>query len=110
MQDHPTVAFTDRKLGTDLSGIQPHYLAHHKDTGNILFHRIKTDIKDLPKLIIRKREALLDQILPDLYSINNVSQTKPKVWFYEGIDGMREAFEDTLNAKEEILALETETL
>ncbi|EKE20283.1 MAG: transcriptional regulator, TrmB [uncultured bacterium] len=43
------------------------------------------------------------QFLPQLLSIYNIKE-KPKVKFYEGIEGMQEAFEDTLSAKKEILA------
>ncbi len=40
-------------------------------------------------------------LVPQLLSVYNTKE-KPKVRFYEGIDGVREAFEDTLTAKEEI--------
>jgi sugar-specific transcriptional regulator TrmB len=49
------------------------------------------------KTLIRKKESLVDQILPDLISINNVSEIKPKVWFFEGKTGILEAYEDILN-------------
>ncbi len=42
-------------------------------------------------------------LLPELLSVYNFKQ-KPKVKFYEGIEQVREAFLDTLNAKGEILA------
>jgi sugar-specific transcriptional regulator TrmB len=42
-------------------------------------------------------------LLPELLSVYNFKQ-KPKVKFYEGVEGLKEAFEDTLNAKGEILA------
>ena len=42
-------------------------------------------------------------LLPELLSVYNFKQ-KPKVKFYEGTEGIREAFEDSLKAKEEILA------
>ena len=51
------------------------------------------DLKEL----IRKKELLIDQILPDLLSINNVSEIKPKVWFYQGKERILEAYEDILN-------------
>ncbi len=49
------------------------------------------------KTLIRKKELLLDQILPDLLAMNNISEVKPKVWFYEGKKGILEAYEDILN-------------
>ncbi len=42
-------------------------------------------------------------LLPELLSVYNVKE-KPKVRFYEGADRLKEAFEDTLTAKGEILA------
>ncbi|MFA5961550.1 MAG: helix-turn-helix domain-containing protein [Parcubacteria group bacterium] len=51
------------------------------------------ELKDL----IRRKEALLEQIMPQLTAMNNVSSIKPKVWFYEGKEGILEAYEDSLN-------------
>ena len=42
-------------------------------------------------------------LLPELLSVYNIG-CKPKVKFYEGIEQVREAFEDTLSAKGELLA------
>ena len=42
-------------------------------------------------------------LLPELLSVYNVGN-KPKVKYYEGIERVKEAFEDTLNAKGDILA------
>lgn len=42
-------------------------------------------------------------IIPQLLSVYNTKE-KPRVKFYEGADGMREAFEDTLTSTETILA------
>jgi len=55
---------------------------------------------------IRKEQDRLKQaraLLPELLSVYNIKE-KPKVRFYEGIDGLKEAFEDTLTAQGEILA------
>jgi sugar-specific transcriptional regulator TrmB len=41
-------------------------------------------------------------LLPELFSIYNVDE-KPKVKYYEGIDKVKEAFEDTLTAEVEIV-------
>ncbi|MDP3836691.1 MAG: helix-turn-helix domain-containing protein [bacterium] len=48
------------------------------------------------KAIIKKREALLNQIMPQLASLNNSGQIKPKVWFYEGVVGLKKVYDDTL--------------
>lgn len=46
--------------------------------------------------IIKKREALLNQIMPQLSLINNSGSLKPKVWFYEGVNGLKKVYDDTL--------------
>ena len=50
-----------------------------------------------------QKEQLLS-ILPELQSLQNFSNSKPKVQFYEGTKGMREAYELTLLAKTELRA------
>ena len=57
------------------------------------------------KIILKKKEALLGQVLPQLNLINNVTKTKPKIWFYNGIDGLKKVYADTLNYQGEILAI-----
>lgn len=55
---------------------------------------------------IKKTEEQLKKatmLLPQLMSVYSIKE-KPKVKFYEGIEGMIEAFEDTLSADREILA------
>lgn len=56
---------------------------------------IATEPEDLV-IIIKKREALLKQIIPQLNSINNTSGLKPKILFYEGVDGLKKVYEDLL--------------
>jgi HTH-type transcriptional regulator, sugar sensing transcriptional regulator len=51
------------------------------------------------RVLINRREALLNQILPALNSLNNVASVKPKIWFFEGIDGLKKVYEDLLNYK-----------
>ncbi|HCP08598.1 MAG TPA: hypothetical protein DIT25_02255 [Candidatus Moranbacteria bacterium] len=62
-------------------------------------------IKFLENKIKQAEERLNEaqMLLPQLLSIFTTKE-KPKIKFYEGIEGMREAFEDTLNAENEILA------
>ena len=48
------------------------------------------------KLVIKKREALLDEIMPELRSLNLTSGIKPKMLFFEGIKGLKEAYEESL--------------
>lgn len=53
---------------------------------------------------LRSRERLFSEILPQLQSINNARGMKPKIRFYEGKDGLREVYKDTLERGSEILA------
>jgi len=51
-----------------------------------------------------KQKGEVRELLPVLKSLENPLSTKPKVQFFEGEKGMREAYEDTLTSSEEILA------
>lgn len=51
------------------------------------------DLKEL----LRKRENLLNQIMPQLLAMGSVSAVKPKIWTYQGKEGMFSAYEDSLN-------------
>lgn len=53
---------------------------------------------------LEKNQKEIEEILPALISLENPESTKPKVTFYEGEKGMRQAYEDTLTSKETILA------
>ena len=53
---------------------------------------------------LEKQQAEIEDMLPALISLENPESTKPKVTFYEGEKGMRQAYEDTLTSKETILA------
>lgn len=53
---------------------------------------------------IEKQQKEIDELLPALISLENPESTKPKVSFYEGEKGMRQAYEDTLTSSETILA------
>ncbi len=52
------------------------------------------------------------EIMPELSSIYNLKATKPKIRFYEGVEGLKQVFEETLTIKprDEILAISTATL
>jgi sugar-specific transcriptional regulator TrmB len=62
--------------------------------------KIQTDLK--------RKEAAFSEILPMLKSIYNVKGVKPKIRFYEGIEGLKECYLDTLKYSGEILALGSE--
>lgn len=53
---------------------------------------------------IEKQQKEIETLLPALISLENPESTKPKVTFYEGEKGMRQAYEDTLTSSETILA------
>lgn len=53
---------------------------------------------------IDKQKKAIEEILPALISLENPQSTKPKVTFYEGEKGLRQAYEDTLTSSETILA------
>lgn len=61
------------------------------------------------QIIIRKREVLLEQVMPILNSMSNVSGAKPKIWFYEGTEALKEVYSDSLKYSGEILAIGGET-
>jgi len=45
---------------------------------------------------IRQKEAQLKAILPELKSLYNITETKPKIRFYEGVNGAIAVYEDIL--------------
>ena len=53
---------------------------------------------------LEKQQKEIETLLPALISLENQESTKPKVTFYEGEKGMRQAYEDTLTSSETILA------
>ena len=53
---------------------------------------------------LAKYQQEIEDVLPALISLENPESTKPKVTFFEGDKGMRQAYEDTLTTNEPILA------
>ncbi len=51
----------------------------------------------------KKLEAA-KQFIPQLKTLHN-TQSRPKVRYYEGIEGLREVYEDTLTSKEDLRSL-----
>jgi sugar-specific transcriptional regulator TrmB len=56
----------------------------------------------------QNKEKLIDEILPQLVSIYNVKGIKPKIRFYEGKEGLKEVYSDTLKYFTEILSFASE--
>jgi len=63
----------------------------------------------LTKLIEEKR-VMLEQIMPALKSMHNVAGSKPVIRYYEGQDGLRQVYRDTLNYQGELVAFVTENI
>jgi len=67
------------------------------------------DPEKLHKLLEEKKSKLME-ILPQLKSIYNVSGTKPKIRYYEGKEGLRDVYRDTLTYKGEMQAFLSENV
>ena len=100
-----------RKSGVNRSTIYT-FIDELKDRGYILEtrharRRIYSAVHPEQLLSIQKnRLGGLERILPELLAINNQSKRKPRVTFYEGIQGMRDVYADMLREKKEIFAYE----
>lgn len=60
-----------------------------------------------PNMLIeieKARLAELHRTLPELLAIYNKSKTKPRVTFYEGVDGIKEVLQDMLKEKQPVSA------
>lgn len=55
---------------------------------------------------LEEKKKTLEQSMPEILSMMNLLDKKPKIRYFEGLSGVREVFEDTLEyADEEILTL-----
>jgi len=52
--------------------------------------------KKLDQLLDSKKRSIRD-ILPELESIYNIGEFKPKIRYYEGLEGLKSVYEDTLS-------------
>jgi len=50
-------------------------------------------------LLIKEIEGGIKDALPELEAIYNKSEAKPKITFYEGVEGIKNVFEDTIREK-----------
>lgn len=58
-----------------------------------------------PRMLLKKSEEQrkqLEEVLPEFMSIYNRPGEKPKVRFYQGVDGLKRIYEDTLTTGETI--------
>ena len=58
---------------------------------------------EIIKALLQKKEKELDQILPELKSLHFIPGAKPKIKYYEGVEGVKKVLEDTLTSKEKVL-------
>lgn len=54
---------------------------------------------------LKQKERLFSEILPQLQSIHNIRGLKPKIRFYEGKEGLKQVYEDTLKHGGEIIGV-----
>ncbi|HPI66997.1 MAG TPA: helix-turn-helix domain-containing protein [bacterium] len=66
-------------------------------------HKLLTNILDRQNEL-KKREAEIIDMLPELNAIFNFSLDKPRIKFFEGKDGVKQIYKDTLSSQENILA------
>src|SRR3989338_5535398 len=52
----------------------------------------------------KMRLGELERLLPELSAIANQSRKKPRVTFYEGMEGIKEVYADTLKERKPIVA------
>lgn len=81
-------------------GASTYFFAHNPRELAAYFEREKNEYV----MKAEKLEQGITSIIPELISLQNQSSTKPKVQFFEGERGLREAYEDTLSSKGRILA------
>ncbi len=81
----------------NISGKEPkqEYLA---ETPDIILERLREEQKKIEKNIEHA-----EKFLPTLRSIQKI-EDRPQIKFYEGIEGLKSVYEDTLTAKEQIVA------
>jgi sugar-specific transcriptional regulator TrmB len=69
-------------------------------------HKIRYYIANDPEKIKRNlldKQKTFEQILPQLKSVYNTLKAKPKISYYEGIEGIKTVFESTITVEERAL-------
>lgn len=73
---------------------------------NLMKNNMQYYSVDSPKVLVNLLEEKFmhaKKLLPELLSITNTMAYKPKVQYYEGVQGIKNIFEETLEAKGEVL-------
>lgn len=60
--------------------------------------------------LLEEKQKKLNELLPALNSIYNITGSKPKIRYYEGKDGLIEVYQDTFNYKGEIVGFLAERI
>jgi len=68
---------------------------------------IGEDPEKIKKELVAKQK-IFDEILPELQAVYNIKGTKPKIRFYEGKEGLREVYADTLKYSGELFSFASE--
>lgn len=71
------------------------------EKGKIKYYSVES-----PRVIVEREEEKLGKakkLLPQLLSITNTLAYKPKIEYYEGVEGIKNIFQDSLKANKEIL-------
>lgn len=77
-------------------------IQNHKKSGTLYFSALD------PRLLIKQQKEktrLAEDALPEMLSLCNDLEKKPKVLFYEGRNGIKNIYEDTLHSQKEILTI-----
>ena len=100
-----------RKSGIKRTSIY-NFIEELKDRGFIIEvkkkkRRMYSGVNPQQLLEIEKlRMKELEAVMPELMAIQNKSQTKPRVSFYEGIDNVLAVYDDQLKERKPIFAFE----
>jgi sugar-specific transcriptional regulator TrmB len=69
-------------------------------------NNVKHFAVESPTILVRKQQEKLEaaeRLLPELLSVTNALAYKPKIQYYEGVEGMKNIFEETLSAPGDML-------
>jgi DNA-binding transcriptional regulator GbsR (MarR family) len=56
-------------------------------------------------LLLQQKQKILTQIMPDLEALKNTTAIKPAIRVYEGLDGLKQIYEDMIKKPGDILAM-----
>ena len=71
-----------------------------------LYGGIQTFVVAAPEVLLEKMESKLNvakKFLPQLVSISKAGAKRPQVAYFEGAEGIRSVYEDTLNCREKVI-------